>query len=70
MEMESAVIGTRGCSSLLATTTVCWAVALAVLALRATSTKATMTSSARRMPRIVNGRREVIALKVRKADPS
>jgi hypothetical protein len=43
---------------------------LAVLALRATRTKATMTRIARRTPKSVKGRREVIALNVRKADPS
>jgi len=64
------VIGTRGWMSLAATTTDCWGLLLAALALSATRTKATMTRTARRMPRRVKGRREVIALNVRKADQS
>ena len=54
----------------LATTTVCWGLAPAWLALRATRTNATMTRTASKTPRRVNGRRAVIALNVRKADPS
>jgi hypothetical protein len=40
------------------------------LAFKATSTKAAITSRARRMPSRVNGRREVRPLKTLKADPS
>jgi len=41
-----------------------------VPAFSATSTKAPITSKARTIPRRVNGRLEVRALKVLKADPS
>ena len=67
---EAASIGIRGCRSFVATTTDCVGTLPAVLAFRATSTKAAMTSKARRMPRRVNGRLDVRPLKVLKADPS
>ena len=52
-------IGMRGERSMFATTTDCMLLPWPVLALIATSTKAAITSRARRMPRRVKGRREV-----------
>jgi hypothetical protein len=63
-------MGSRGFRSALATTTDWYGTLLAVLAFRATNTKAPITRRARTMPRRVNGRLEVRALKVLKADPS
>jgi hypothetical protein len=55
---------------LVAITTDWYGTLLVVPAFRATSTKAPITSRARTIPRMVNGRLEVRALKVLKADPS
>src|ERR1700687_189618 len=70
MASEAASIGGRGFRSAPATTTDWYGTLVAVPAFRATSTKAPITSKARMMPRKVNGRLEVRALKVLKADPS
>jgi len=67
---EAASIGRRGARSFVATTTDWYGTLLVVPAFRATSTKAPITTRARTIPRRVNGRLEVRALKVLKADPS
>src|SRR6266850_2269749 len=68
---EAGSIGSLGCSSRDATTTVMGGLLDAFWALRATRTKAAITSSARRIPRIVNGLLNLRPVnRGRTADPS